>query len=74
MSEHTLEYWERKFRLWRVLHPNITSFKNCGVCLLRNENCATMKGLVFNRNSKTISLSMEMCLDTDDCIEWIKYV
>lgn len=82
MSEHTLEYWKKKYKLWRILHGGEYVLRNdragvndtCMTCILRGKGCRNKKTLMFNKKTESISFSKKLGDDDFFCIEWIKYV
>ena len=85
MSEEELMKWERKFKLFGVLHPNFPYYTRsekdsgwvvCGYCKRKNAGCPD-KHLVVDEKGKFTEYPDTVVIAEGQrrwCAEWIKHV
>jgi hypothetical protein len=82
MSEEEIKFFERKYKLWKVLHPQMDKPENrCLICRKRgDQSCPPIRlGLVSvgGENELTfqlVDLAKKHIYVLGFCMEWVKYV
>lgn len=74
-KNHSVKYWEKKYRLWRILHGVYCLPEcSCNRCKWSNKNCLNKKTLTFDYEKNVVFFNIGLTFGPFVCIEWIKYV